>query len=101
MYCDLLNICYCLYMYVYVNTCVCICINCIYGVLSYVGGNKEYIYLYIYLSIYYLHLIKKYFTFIKSATVYFGVYVSTHIAKAICIYKAIPIAQFTSYHILN
>mgnify|MGYP000005863682 CR=1 FL=1 len=55
----------------------------------------------IYLSIYYLHLIKKYFTFIKSATVYFGVYVSTHIAKAICIHKAIPIAQFTSYHILN
>jgi len=31
----------CMYMFVY----VCICINCIYVVLSYVGGNKESIYL--------------------------------------------------------
>jgi len=30
-----------MYMFVY----VCICINCIYVVLSYVGGNKESIYL--------------------------------------------------------
>jgi len=33
-----ISVCMCL-------TCVCICINCIYVVLSYVGGNKEYIYL--------------------------------------------------------
>ena len=32
-------------MYVYIHKCVCMCITCIYVVLSYVGGNKESIYL--------------------------------------------------------
>jgi len=44
MYCDLVNLCYCLHLYVHVHKCVCICVKCIYVVLSCVGGNKESIY---------------------------------------------------------